>query len=135
MDVGTASVIVGLGVALITGIASPFIISEIKRREERDPTKGWQAAYTVMQRRIDQLDNEVQSLRDEVQKLEEENSSKNVTIAKQEAVIADKMVIISDQSRALVAKDQRISQLEAAWPSGVTLPPPDPAIARLLAGR
>lgn len=120
MDAATASVVVGLGVAIVTAIFSPIIVSEVKKREERDPTKGWQAAFTFMQKRIDELDGEVKTLRTEVGRLEDDIFSKNATIARQER-------IISDQSDAIVVRDRRIAQLESSWPNGIALPRPDPA--------
>ena len=125
MDAAVASVVVGLGVAIITAVVSPVVVHEVKRREERDPTKGWQAAFTYMQEEIASLRGDVASLRHEVATLENDVESKNRTIAKQER-------IIEDQSRAILARDGRISQLESAWPNGITLPQPDPAYRSLL---
>jgi peptidoglycan hydrolase CwlO-like protein len=125
MDAATASVVVGLGVAIVTAVISPIIVSEVKKREERDPTRGWQAAFTFMQKRIDELDGEVKTLRAEVDRLEGDLSSKNATIARQER-------IIHDQSDSIMARDRRISQLESSWPTGIALPRPDPAFAHLL---
>ena len=125
MDAAVASVVVGLGVAIMTAVVSPVVVSQVKKREERDPTKGWQAAFSFMEKRIDELDGEVKTLRGEVSRLEDDLDSKNMTIARQEH-------IIEQQGRAILARDHRITQLESAWPSGITLPQPDPAFTSLL---
>jgi hypothetical protein len=78
-----------------------------------------------MEKRIDQLDGEVKNLRDEVARLEDDRDVKTRVIAQQEK-------IIEDQGRAILARDHRISQLESAWPHGISLPQPDPAHRNLL---
>ena len=125
MDTAVASVIVGIGATIITAILAPLILSEVKKREERDPAKGWQAAFAFMQSRIDKMDEEIQELRAEVNRLEDDNETKASLILKLESVI-------TEQSSWISARDRRIAQLEAAWPPGVTMPAPDPAFRRLL---
>ena len=120
-----ASVVAGLGVAIVTAIGSPVVASQVKKREERDPTKGWQAAFTFMQRRLDELGEEVKTLRGEVAQLEDDLDAKNKTIARQQH-------LIEEQTRAILARDHRIAQLESSWPNGITLPQPDPAYRSLL---
>lgn len=114
-------------VAVVTAVISPMVVQRAKNREAKDPTSGWQAAFSYMKTRIDDLDAEVERLRDEVRTLEGANHEMTRTIAAKDA-------IIERQSRAIQARDHRIAQLESAWPSGKTLPRPDPAFSALLEG-
>lgn len=116
-------VVGALLIAVITAISSPGWVSLYKRwQESHNPSAGWQAAVAGVNKHVDELKEEVAQLRLQVRQLEDANAVK-------EQKIADRDRTISEQSRAIVARDARISQLQHAWPGGA-VPLPDPAFAR-----
>jgi septal ring factor EnvC (AmiA/AmiB activator) len=125
VDPATVTMLGGVSIALISSIGSPMLLAKIKRREEENPTKGWQAAISFMQKRVDEMSAEIHTLKKQIEVLEDDLSSKIAVIARQEQTI-------SEQGRAIVARDRRIMQLEVAWPTDRTIPPPDPGYVRLL---
>lgn len=112
-------------VAIISSVIAPMVADRVKERRDNDPMRGWRTAYTDMAKRVDTLETEVKQLREEVNTLES-------TVDAQRQVIAEQATTIERQSAAIVARDNRITQLETAWPDSVRIPTPDPAAARML---
>lgn len=112
-------------VAIISSVVAPMVADRVKERRDNDPMRGWRTAYMDMARRVESLESEVKQLRSEVDTLES-------TVDAQRQVIAEQSTTIERQSQAIVARDNRITQLEGAWPNGVRMPSPDPAASRML---
>lgn len=126
----------GIVIAAIAALTSP---QWVKRLEARDPARGWEAAVGALESRITNQDatiekqNEtiakqekrIDSLEGEIRTLEDELGEARVTVTRKEATI-------QGQSRTIEALTRRITQLETAWPAGLTLPPIDPAYAEVL---
>lgn len=126
----------GIVIAAIAALTSP---QWVKRLEARDPARGWQAAINALESRITSQDETIKQQNETIQKQNERIDSFEREIRNLEGELVDakstvtrKEATIQGQSRTIEALTRRITQLETAWPAGLTLPPIDPAYAEVL---
>lgn len=129
MNLGIDPVLGAIIVAIITAIVSPLLVQWYQNKRANHPQNGWKAAVETQKQRIDSLEKRVAEQEGEITTLTLELRQSQDANHSKDMIIADKDRIIGQQSRALVARDARLTQLARVWPNGVPFPSPDPAYA------